>query len=152
MDNVLVVDDERNIRALVARVLGQDQVEVHGAGTGKEGLQMADEVSPDLVLLDLRLPDMDGMDVLRALRTRYPEIAVIIITGFGQIQSAVEAIKVGATDYLEKPFEHVEKLKLAVARALDDVRAKSEIRRLHGLRSEERRVGKEGRARGGSAQ
>ena len=137
MDNVLVVDDERNIRALVARVLGQDQVEVHGAGTGKEGLLMADEVSPDLVLLDLRLPDMDGMDVLRALRTRYPEIAVIIITGFGQIQSAVEAIKVGATDYLEKPFEHVEKLKLAVARALDEVRAKSEIRRLHGLQEKQ---------------
>src|SRR5881296_4203410 len=137
MDNVLVVDDERNIRALVARVLGQDQVEVHGAGTGKEGLQMADEVSPDLVLLDLRLPDMDGMDVLRALRTRYPEIAVIIITGFGQIQSAVEAIKVGATDYLEKPFEHVEKLKLAVGRALDEVRAKREIRRLHGLQEKQ---------------
>jgi len=137
VDNVLVVDDERNIRALVARVLGQDQVEVQGAATGKEGLQMADEVSPDLVLLDLRLPDMDGMDVLRALRTRYPEIAVIIITGFGQIQSAVEAIKFGATDYLEKPFEHVEKLKLAVARALDEVRAKSEIRRLHGLQEKQ---------------
>ena len=137
MDNVLVVDDERNIRALVARVLGQDQVEVHGAATGKEGLQMADEVSPDLVLLDLRLPDMDGMDVLRALRSRYPEVAVIIITGFGQIQSAVEAIKVGATDYLEKPFEHVEKLKLAVGRALDEVRAKREIRRLHGLQEKQ---------------
>ena len=137
MDNVLVVDDERNIRALVAKVLGQDQVEVHGAATGKEGLQMADEVSPDLVLLDLRLPDMDGMDVLRALRSRYPEVAVIIITGFGQIQSAVEAIKVGATDYLEKPFEHVEKLKLAVGRALDEVRAKREIRRLHGLQEKQ---------------
>jgi len=137
VDNVLVVDDERNIRALVARVLGQDQVEVQGAATGKEGLQMADEVSPDLVLLDLRLPDMDGMDVLRALRTRYPEVAVIIITGFGQIQSAVEAIKVGATDYLEKPFEHVEKLKLAVGRALDEVRAKREIRRLHGLQEKQ---------------
>ena len=137
MDNVLVVDDERNIRALVAKVLGQDQVEVHGAATGKEGLQMADEVSPDLVLLDLRLPDMDGMDVLRALRSRYPEVAVIIITGFGQVQSAVEAIKVGATDYLEKPFEHVEKLKLAVGRALDEVRAKREIRRLHGLQEKQ---------------
>src|SRR2546429_477451 len=98
---------------------------------------MADEVSPDLVLLDLRLPDMDGMDVLRALRSRYPEVAVIIITGLGQIQSAVEAIKVGATDYLEKPFEHVEKLKLAVGRALDEVRAKREIRRLHGLQEKQ---------------
>src|SRR2546421_10709051 len=137
MDNILVVDDERNIRTLVSRVLSQDPIEVHGAGTGKDGLQMADEVSPDLVLLDLRLPDMDGMDVLRALRSRYPEVAVIIISGFGQIKSAVEAIKVGATDYLEKPFEHVEKLKLAVARALDEVRAKSEMRRLHELQEKQ---------------
>jgi len=68
MDNILVVDDEKNIRTLCARVLGEDQaIEVHGAGTGKEGLQMADDVAPDVVLLDLRLPDSDGMDVLRAL-------------------------------------------------------------------------------------
>ncbi len=118
MDNILVVDDERNIRTLCSRVLAGDQIELHGVGTGKEGLQTADEVSPDVVLLDLRLPDMDGIDVLRALKGRHPETAVIIITGFGQIQSAVEAMKAGATDYLEKPFEHLDKLKLAVSRAL----------------------------------
>jgi len=140
MDNILVVDDERNVRTLVSRVLAQDQMEIHGAGTGKEGLQMADEVSPDVVLLDLRLPDVDGMDVLRTLKNRYPEIAVIIITGYGQIQSAVEAMKAGATDYLEKPFEHLEKLKLAVSRALEEVRAKREIRRLHGLQEKQYRV------------
>jgi two-component system response regulator AtoC len=137
MDNVLVVDDERNIRTLVARVLAPDQIEVQGAGTGSEGIQMADEMSPDLVLLDLRLPDMDGMDVLRTLKNRHPGVAVIIITGFGQIQSAVEAIKVGATDYIEKPFEHLEKLKLAVSRALDEIRAKRELRRLHGLQEKQ---------------
>ncbi len=140
MDNILVVDDERNIRALVSRVLDQDQMEIHGAGTGKEGLQMADEVGPDVVLLDLRLPDMDGMDVLRMLRVRHPEVAVIIITGYGQIPSAVEAMKAGATDYLEKPFEHLEKLKLSVGRALEEVRAKREIRRLHGLQEKQYRV------------
>ena len=140
MDNILVVDDERNVRALVSRVLAQDQMEIHGAGTGKEGLQMADEVSPDVVLLDLRLPDVDGMEVLRTLKNRYPEIAVIIITGYGQIQSAVEAMKAGATDYLEKPFEHLEKLKLAVGRALEEVRAKRELRRLHGLQEKQYRV------------
>ncbi len=140
MDNILVVDDERNIRALVSRVLAQDQLEVHGAGSGKEGLQMADEVDPDVVLLDLRLPDMDGMDVLRTLKSRYPHVAVIIITGFGQIQSAVEAMRSGAADYLEKPFEHLEKLKLAVGRALEEVRARREIRRLHGLQEKQYRV------------
>jgi two-component system, NtrC family, response regulator AtoC len=140
MDNILVVDDERNIRTLCSRVLAGDQIEVHGVGTGKEGLQTADEVSPDLVLLDLRLPDMDGIDVLRALKGRHPDTAVIIITGFGQIQSAVEAMKAGATDYLEKPFEHLEKLKLAVSRALEEVRARREIQRLHRLQEKEYRV------------
>src|SRR6266850_1909630 len=140
MDNILVVDDERNIRTLCSRVLAGDQIEVHGVGTGKEGLQTADDVSPDLVLLDLRLPDMDGIDVLRALKGRHPETAVIIITGFGQIQSAVEAMKAGATDYLEKPFEHLDKLKLAVARSLEEVRARREIQRLHRLQEKEYRV------------
>src|SRR5215475_11402147 len=140
MDNILVVDDERNIRTLCSRVLAGDQIEVHGVGTGKEGLQTADEVSPDLVLLDLRLPDMDGIDVLRALKGRHAETAVIIITGFGQIQSAVEAMKAGATDYLEKPFEHLDKLKLAVSRALEEVRARREIQRLHRLQEKEYRV------------
>jgi DNA-binding NtrC family response regulator len=140
MDNILVVDDERNIRTLCSRVLAGDQIEVHGVGTGKEGLQTADEVSPDLVLLDLRLPDMDGIEVLRALKSRHSETSVIIITGFGQIQSAVEAMKAGATDYLEKPFEHLDKLKLAVARALEEVRARREIQRLHRLQEKEYRV------------
>ena len=140
MDNILVVDDERNIRTLCARVLAGDQIEVQGVGSGKEGLQMADEVGPDLVLLDLRLPDMDGIDVLRALKARHAETAVIIITGFGQIQSAVEAMKAGATDYLEKPFEHLDKLKLAVARSLEEVRARREIQRLHRLQEKEYRV------------
>ena len=140
MDNILVVDDERNIRTLCSRVLAGDQIEVHGVGTGKDGLQTADEVSPDLVLLDLRLPDMDGIEVLRAIKGRHPDTAVIIITGFGQIQSAVEAMKAGATDYLEKPFEHLDKLKLAVARALEEVRSRREIQRLHRLQEKEYRV------------
>ena len=83
---------------------------------------------------------MDGIEVLRALRGKHPETAVIIITGFGQIQSAVEAMKSGATDYLEKPFEHLDKLKLAVARALEEVRARREIQRLHRLQEKEYRV------------
>jgi DNA-binding NtrC family response regulator len=132
MDSVLVIDDERNIRTLVSRVLGQEQIEVHSAGTGKEGLELVDEVSPDVVLLDLRLPDTDGIQVLRELKARYPDTGVIIITAFGQIETAVAAMKSGASDYLEKPFEHLDKLRLAVGRALDEVRARRELSRLHG--------------------
>ena len=131
MDSILVIDDEKNIRTLVARVLGQDHVDVHGAGAGKEGLEMADEVSPDVVLLDLKLPDIDGILVLRELKIRHPDTAVIMITGFGQVETAVAAMKSGATDYLEKPFAHLDKLRLAVARALEEVKARREIQRLH---------------------
>ena len=133
MDSVLVIDDEKNIRALLAKVLSQDQVEVYSAGTGAEGMQMADEHEPDLVLLDLRLPDTSGLDVLRSLKTRHPEAIVIMMTAFGQVESAVEAIKSGASDYLEKPFDRLEKLRMAVGRALEESRARREMHRLREL-------------------
>ena len=133
MNSVLVIDDERNIRTLVSRVLGQDNIEVHMAGTGKEGLELADQVDPDLALVDLRLPDVDGIQVLRDLRTRHPQTAVIMITAFGHIESVVVAMKNGATDYLEKPFQHLEKLRISVSRALEEVKARREINRLQGL-------------------
>ncbi len=132
MDSVLVIDDERNIRALVTRVLAQDQIEVHGAGTAREGLDLAEETGADIVLLDLKLPDSDGIQVLRELKARHPEIGVIIITAFGQIETAVAAMKSGAIDYLEKPFEHLDKLRLTVGRALEELKARREIQRLHG--------------------
>ncbi len=130
MDTILVIDDERNIRTLVSRVLAQDDVEVHTAGTGKEGLELAEELSPDVSLVDLRLPDMDGIQVVRELKAKHPDSAVIMITAFGHIESAVAAIKTGATDYLEKPFHHLEKLRISVSRALDEVKARREITRL----------------------
>jgi two-component system response regulator AtoC len=130
MDCVLVIDDERNIRTLVSKVLAQDGIDVHTAGTGKEGLEMADELGPDVVLLDLRLPDVDGNHVLVELKTRHPHTAVIMITAFGAIESVVTAMKSGATDYLEKPFQHLEKLRISVMRALEEVKARREINRL----------------------
>jgi two-component system, NtrC family, response regulator AtoC len=133
MDCVLVIDDEKNIRSLITRVLTEQSVEVHTASTGKQGLEMAEEVDPDVVLLDLKLPDIDGIHVLRDLRSRYSEAAVIIITAFGHIESAVAAMKAGATDYLEKPFEHLDKLRLSVGRALEEVKARRELNRLHSL-------------------
>src|SRR5687767_878178 len=131
MDTVLVIDDERNIRTLVARVLAGDDVEVHTASTGKEGLEMAEQLGgPDVALVDLRLPDIDGIQVVRDLKAKHADTAVIMITAFGHIESAVSAIKNGATDYLEKPFQHLEKLRISVSRALDEVKARREITRL----------------------
>jgi len=131
MDSVLIIDDEKNIRALLMRVLAEERLDVHAAASAAEGLQLADEVDPDVILLDLRLPDANGLDVLKTLRTRRPEAAVLMVTAFGQVESAVEAMKGGASDYIEKPFQALDKLRLSVARALQEVKARREIQRLH---------------------
>jgi two-component system, NtrC family, response regulator AtoC len=83
-----------------------------------------------VALVDLRLPDTDGIQVVRDLKAKHADTAVIMITAFGHIESAVSAIKNGATDYLEKPFQHLEKLRISVSRALDEVKARREITRL----------------------
>jgi two-component system, NtrC family, response regulator AtoC len=131
MDSVLIIDDEKNIRSLLMRVLAEERLDVHAAASAAEGLQLAGEVDPDVILLDLRLPDASGLDVLKALRSRHPGAAVLMVTGFGQVESAVEAMKGGAADYIEKPFQALDKLRLAVARALQEVKSRREIQRLH---------------------
>jgi two-component system, NtrC family, response regulator AtoC len=131
MDSVLIIDDEKNIRALLVRVLAEERLDVHEASNASEGLQAADDHDPDVILLDLRLPDASGLDVLKTLRARHPETAVLMVTAFGQVESAVEAMKGGAADYIEKPFQALDKLRLAVARALQEVKARREILRLH---------------------
>jgi DNA-binding NtrC family response regulator len=131
MDQVLIVDDDASTRQLLTRLLAHPSVEVHTAQTGQAALQMADEIGPDVVLLDLRLPDADGVSVLVSLKSRHPETSVIMITAFGQIEAAVEAMRKGATDFLEKPFGHPDKLRFSVRRALDEVKARRELTRLH---------------------
>ncbi|HEV8307664.1 MAG TPA: sigma-54 dependent transcriptional regulator [Methylomirabilota bacterium] len=135
MDSILVIDDERSVRQLLSKVFAQEQVEIYTASTAAEGLQKADDADPDIILLDLRLPDASGLEVLKTLKARHPDTPVIMITGFGQVESAVEAMKHGATDYLEKPFEPLDKLRLAVGRLLDEVKAHREIQRLHQLQA-----------------
>ncbi len=136
MNIVLVVDDERNLRRLLKEALEGEGLEVHVAADGREGLELAEKVSPDLVLLDLILPDQNGIQVLKRLKRLNPEVAVIIMTAYGEVRSAVEAMKSQAYDYLSKPFD-VEELKLTVFRALEAVNVKRQYQRLRD-REEER--------------
>jgi two-component system response regulator HydG len=130
MDQVLVIDDDFATRTLLTRLLGQGEVEVHTVDNGQAGLRMADEVGPDVVLLDLRLPDADGLTLLDTLKSRHPEASVIMMTAYGQVERAVEAMRKGATDFLEKPFTHPDKLRFSVRRALEEVKARRELTRL----------------------
>ncbi len=101
---ILVVDDEKNIRLTMAQSLEPLGMPVRTAVNGEEALQVLGEDLFGLVFLDLKLPGMDGLDVLRRIKDRWPKIRVVIITAHGTIQSAVDAMKLGAVDFIQKPF------------------------------------------------
>jgi DNA-binding NtrC family response regulator len=102
---ILVVDDEENIRKFLARSLEREGYEVRIAVSGKDAVAALERERPDLLVLDVRLPDADGMEILADLHRRDPDLPVILITAFGEIKMAVEAIKAGASDFVVKPFD-----------------------------------------------
>jgi len=126
---ILVIDDEKLIRWTLQDVLGREGYEVITAESGEVGLKLMEEELPDLVLLDLRLPRMDGMEVLERIKKIEPEALVIILTAHGTVESAVEAMKKGAYDYLNKPFELAE-TRLIIKKALETLQLKKEVARL----------------------
>jgi len=103
--SVLIVDDEKNIRLTLSMALEKLNVPVDTAVNGEEALQKLAEKSYGLMLLDLRMPGIDGMEVLRRVPEIRPEVKVVIITAYGSIEAAVEAMKLGAVDFLQKPFD-----------------------------------------------
>ncbi|MBE0616331.1 MAG: response regulator, partial [Proteobacteria bacterium] len=102
--SVLVVDDEKNIRLTLTQSLRALEVETDTAVNGEEALAKLGQAAYDLLLLDLKMPGMDGMEVLRRTRETLPELPVVILTAYGTVASAVEAMKLGAVDFLQKPF------------------------------------------------
>ncbi len=115
---VLIVDDEKNIRLTLAQSLESIGVETEEASNGREAVERLKEKDFGLMLLDIRMPAMDGMEVLRKVREVRPDIRVIMITAYGTIESAVEAIKLGAVDFLQKPFDP-DQIRDLVSRVMD---------------------------------
>lgn len=105
MARILVVEDEEALSRLFVRRLAQEGFEVAGATSGPEGLALAERSAPDLIILDLCLPGMHGLEVLRRLRARGETAKVLILTGYGTAQWAREALALGATEFLGKPFD-----------------------------------------------
>lgn len=116
--HILVIDDEESMRDSCQQTLSRTTGKVEVAADGAAGLAILKKESFDLVILDLKMPGLSGMEVLKKIRQDYPEIVVIVITGYATIESAVEAIKGGAYDFLPKPFTP-DALRAIVARALD---------------------------------
>jgi DNA-binding NtrC family response regulator len=115
---ILIIDDERSIREIFALLLGDKGYLVETAENGRLGLELARRFAPDVVILDMNLPDISGLEVLAGLREARPEPGIIIVTAFGTIRNAVEATKLGAAAYLEKPVDN-EELLLDIARILE---------------------------------
>jgi two-component system response regulator AtoC len=110
---VLVVDDDDTFRQVLSSELTRRGHDVSVAATGRDAVEAACRLGPDVVLLDLRLPDLDGLEVLRQIRERQLPLGVIVLTGHGTIDTAIQAIRLGAHDYLEKPCQ-IEKVELAI--------------------------------------
>lgn len=115
---ILVVDDEKNIRLTVSRSLDVLGIPVQTAVNGEEALQKLQEGTFSMVFLDLKMPGMDGMEVLHRIHRDWPLIPVVIITAYGTIDTAVEAMKTGAVDFLQKPFSP-EEIRNLVTRVLE---------------------------------
>lgn len=122
---ILVVDDEVAICSSLGAILKDEGYDVITATSGEEALKIIEEELPDLVLLDIWLPGMDGIDTLKVIREEYPSIRVIMMSGHGTIETAVKATKLGAFDFIEKPL-HLDKVILLVKHALDMVHLEEE--------------------------
>ena len=129
---ILVVDDQQDICWILSQLLEDAGYAVSPAADGQEALEVAAKQPPDLVLMDVRMPGLDGMTALERLKQRHPHLPVIMLTAYGEVQSAVQAMKLGAEDYLLKPF-HNEEVLLAIRRALERVALSDEVR---GLRAQ----------------
>lgn len=123
---ILVVDDEETLRFSIKEFLDGQGYEVVVAGTCEQALERIHEFLPDLILLDLRLPDMNGLELLEKIKSKDAHALIIVMTGFGSVDSAVEAMKIGAYNYLEKPFK-IDHLKLVVEKALGTQALRREV-------------------------
>jgi len=128
--SILVVDDDKNTRDYLAAFLSSSGYAVDCIGSGDEAIErLASGYSPSMIVLDILLPGKDGIEVLASVKTMHPNIPIIILSGIGQIKTVVEAMKMGATDYLTKPFEE-EALELAIANAIEKEQLREEVKTL----------------------
>lgn len=104
MKKILVIDDEHIVRVSCQRTLTPAGFEVIIATSGSEGLELLEKGPVDLVLLDLKMPDMDGVEVLNKIKAKWPDTNVMMVTGYSSVETAVKTLKLGAINYVEKPF------------------------------------------------
>jgi DNA-binding NtrC family response regulator len=128
-ERILIVDDEPSIGEFLTMVLGKEGYRVRAVTTGKQALQILEEEAFPVMLTDLRMPEMTGLELVREARRRHPDLGVIVMTAFASLESAVEAMRLGASDYITKPFQ-VDEVRLVVEKAMDSLHLRRENRKL----------------------
>ena len=123
---ILIIDDEEHMCWALDRAMRQEGYQTEVAYRGRDGLNLIREESPSLTILDLRLPDMDGLEVLKEAKAINPKLPVIMLTAHGTIETAIEAMKIGAADYITKPFD-LEELKLVIKQNLLVIQLETEV-------------------------
>jgi len=118
MSNILIVDDEQSYRQLLTLVFESDGHSIRTASNGREALELIKAEPADVIITDVRMPDMDGIELLKSAREYQPDIGVVLMTAFASVETAREAFKLGADDFIQKPFD-VEELKLIVRKTLE---------------------------------
>ncbi|HKI51993.1 MAG TPA: response regulator, partial [Geothermobacteraceae bacterium] len=126
---ILIVDDEQLIRWSLEKHLQKQGYEVVTAGSGEDALKLAKEESPDLMLLDIQLPGMNGIEVLEKVKEFEEEVIVIMVTALGVLETAVKAMRLGAFDYINKPF-NLDELSIIVKKALETRELRREVAHL----------------------
>src|SRR5258705_11242239 len=121
MSKLLLIDDETDVQYSFQRIFDSPEIELTAASSGEEGLKLIPKVKPDLIIMDVRMGGMNGLETLRRIRETSAKLPVIMMTAYGTTQMAIEAMKLGAYDYLLKPFD-VPKLKQIIAAALKAAR------------------------------
>ncbi len=140
---ILVVDDEDSVRNVLAQVLQEDGFAVTEAANGKRALESMEKESFSLVITDIVMPEMNGLELTRKIKQLYPETQVIIITSHASLETAIKALRYGAYDYLFKPFEDLELISAAANRAIEKVRLITENHRLvHKLKNKNQELEK----------
>ncbi|MFM9021748.1 MAG: response regulator, partial [Sediminibacterium sp.] len=118
MASILIIDDEKSIRNVLRDILQHEGYQVEEAADGEQGMKLFQSKTFDLVLCDIKMPKMDGMEVLQQMMAVNPEIPVVMISGHGSIENAVEAVKKGAYDFISKPPD-LNRLLITLRNALD---------------------------------
>ena len=134
---ILVVDDESSARSALSELLREEGYEVQSAADGYKALGRVDQWEPDVVITDVKMPALGGIELMTKLREQYPDVAVIVMTAFGSVEGAVEAIQLGADDYLSKPV-HLPQLLMVLRRVLKHRALQRETRRLRSALAEHR--------------